>query len=186
MNKKGIIGLVAGAVAGVAAVTAGIFATKKVVKEIKADLKDVELVSPEGNNKITLSCGASDFAKGLAMIKVFATTEDKEDDCKFSFLAGKRAESIKYDWADNDHFELTVGEGKIKQCCDVDFEGEEIIIYYYWMKDGVKVSEEEIIDEITEEAIEVAIEEAEETEAVETEAVETAVEEAAAADEENA
>ena len=190
MKKKNVIGLVAGLAAGAAAVAAGYVATAKVVKEIKADLDDKEILSPEGNNKITLKCGVSDFAKGLAFVKVIAANENGEDECKFSFLAGKGAKNAHYEWADNDHFEITVGEGKLKQCCDVDFSGEQICLFYYWQKDAdkavdmielVEVIDEEIA-EVVEEAAEEAAEIAEEAEAT----VAEVAEEAAAAVEETA
>ena len=136
MKKQGIIGLVVGVTAGVAAAVAGGICTAKVVKEIKNDIKDNEIVSPEGNNVITLSCGVSNFAKGLALIKVHAKSGEKEDECKFSFLAGKSAASLNYEWKDNDHFELTVGEGKFQQCCDVAFDEENVTIMYYVQKNA--------------------------------------------------
>lgn len=184
MNKKNVIGLAIGLAAGAAAAAAGYLATAKIVKEIKADLNDLELLSPEGNNKITLKCGVSDFAKGLAFVKVIAANENGEDECKFSFLAGKSAKNASYEWVDNDHFEITVGEGKLKQCCDVDFSEDQICLSYYWQKDAaeeiIEISEE--IAEIVEEAVEEAAEEAEEI----AETVEETVEETAPVAEEAA
>ena len=186
MNKKNVIGLAIGLAAGAAAVAAGYVATAKIVKEIKADLDDKEILSPEGNNKITLKCGVSDFAKGLAFVKVIAANENGEDECKFSFLAGKGAKNAHYEWVDNDHFEITVGEGKLKQCCDVDFSGEQICLFYYWQKDAdkavdiielVDVIDEEVADaeaeiaEVVAEAVEEAAEVAEEAEETVAEAV---------------
>ena len=195
MKKKNVIGLVAGIAAGAAVAAAGYVATAKVVKEIKADLNDKEILSPEGNNKITLKCGISDFAKGLAFVKVIAANENGEDECKFSFLAGKSAKNASYEWVDNDHFEITVGEGKLKQCCDVDFSGEQICLFYYWQKDAAPVVDmielveevvedaEEVVEEAAEEAAEVA-EAAEETVAEAAEEAAEAVEETAEATEE--
>lgn len=164
MKKQGIIGLVVGVTAGVAAAVAGGLCTAKVVKEIKSDLKDNELVSPDGNNVVTLSCGVSSFAKGLALIKVNAKSGEKEDECRFSFLAGKSASGLNYEWKDNDHFELTVGEGKLQQCCDVSFENDEIVIMYFMQKNTPEATVE------TEKVCE-------ETEAVETENAEENIEE---------
>ena len=151
MKKQGVIGLVVGIAAGVAAAVAGGLATAKVVKEIKNDIKDSELISPDGNNKITLSCGASDFAKGLTYIKINAKSEALEDECKLSVLAGKKgAQSINCEWTDNEHFELTIGNGKLRQCCDVSFEDEQIVIYYYWVKITVDDNGETVEKVVTE------------------------------------
>jgi len=161
MKKNGVIGLIAGVTAGVAAAVAGSLATVKVVKEIKEDLNESCFVSPEGNNFVSLKYGASNFAKGLVYIKVKAYTEaEKEADaCNFSFLAGKNAKSIRVEWKDNEHFELSAGKGKLQQCCDVSFEGDNISIMYFWQKD----TPEEAI-EVVEVEGEAAAEEATDTE----------------------
>ena len=146
MKKNGVFGLIAGITAGVAAAVAGSFATVKIVKEIKSDLNESCFVSPDGDNFVTLKCGASNFAKGLAYIKVRAYSESEvvNDECTFSFLAGKNANGITFEWKDNNHFELSVGEGKLKQCCDISFNEGNITIMYFLQKDEEKVPAETI------------------------------------------
>jgi hypothetical protein len=154
MKKNGVVGLVAGITAGIAAAVAGSLATVKIVKEIKNDLNESCFVSPEGNHFVSLKYGASDFAKGLVFIKVNAYTEAEEDgdNCTFSFLAGKNASSISVEWKDNANFEISVGKGKLKQCCDVCFDEEEkITIYYFWEKEDPK-TEIEVVEVETEAA----------------------------------
>ena len=126
MKKTGIVGFIAGLAIGVA----GSIATAKVVKEIKEDFKDTNFISPDGNNIVTLTCGASRTARGLAYVKVRAHTESSEDECKLAMLSGKKSKTIASEWSDNNHFSLTLGEGKLKQYCDVDFSGEEVRISY--------------------------------------------------------
>lgn len=172
MKKTGIVGLVAGIAAGAAAAVAGGMAVARVVKEMKADPQETRIVSPDGNNYVTLSLGVSAFGKGLTLVKVMAQTEGGEDTCKFSFIAGRGAKYIHYQWVDNENFELTVGKGVLQQCCDVSFEGEEINIVYYWhkiVKAEVNHSADEEVAEETVEAVEAAGE-AEEIAAEATEA----------------
>lgn len=134
MKKQGVFGLVAGITLGVAAAVAGGIAAAKIVKEIKSDLEQTDFVSPNGDNIVTLNCGASDFANGLTLVKIEAYTENSNASCNFSLLAGKNAGAFSCEWKDNEHFELLVGSKKRKQCCDVDFSGEKIVIGYYMNK----------------------------------------------------
>ena len=167
MRKSGIVGLIAGIAAGTAAAVAGGMAVARVIKEMKSDPQETKILSPDGNNSVTLSCGVSDFGKGLTLVKVLAQTESGEDECKFSFVTGRGAKNISYRWVDNDSFELTVGKGVLQQCCDVTFDGEEINIVYYWHKivtvekttDGEETVEEPA--EIAEEAVQEIVEPAE-------------------------
>ena len=130
MRKNSAFGFVAGLVAGIAAT----LATNKVVREIKGDLGDHTFTSPEGNHFVTLSYGSSKTAKGLTFIRVKATTESGEDNCKLIVFAKKKAHLFVGEWMDNDHFKLLIGRGKRKQCCDVDFSGEELTARYYLQK----------------------------------------------------
>ena len=166
MKKTGIVGVVAGIAAGAAAAVAGGMAVARVVKEMKADPQETRIVSPDGNNYVTLSLGVSAFGKGLTLVKVMAQTEGGEDTCKFSFIAGRGAKYIHYQWVDNENFELTVGKGVLQQCCDVTFGGEEIHLLYYWHKLVAESNEEtaeevaeEVVEEVTEEVVEEVVEE---------------------------
>jgi hypothetical protein len=57
-----------------------------------------------------------------------------EDNCKLVLFARKKIELLNTEWLDNDHFKLLVGNGKRKQCCEVNFEKEEIVANYYLQK----------------------------------------------------
>ncbi|MGM9644538.1 MAG: hypothetical protein ACI3X1_05565 [Eubacteriales bacterium] len=132
-NKKGIAGMVIGITTGALAAASACLATIKIVQEIKKDNQETTMVSPNDKNFVTVRCGSSHFANGLTLIHVKA--ENENDNCELSFLAGKSANSISFNWEDDDHFSLYIGDGKTKKCCDVSFEGEEINMEYYLKKD---------------------------------------------------
>lgn len=177
MKKQNIIGLIAGVAAGAAAAIAGGLVTAKVVKEIKSDLNDFSFVSDDGKNVVTLTYGSSDFAKGLTYVKVKAAVEDSDLNCKMIVFAIKKDEIFCGEWKDNENFKLWVGNGKRRQCCDVDFGGDEINMYYYIEK---VTAEEEILEcEVADDEEIEAIDAAEEV-------VEEAVEATAEATEESA
>jgi hypothetical protein len=134
MKIRKVLGFMAGLAAGAAVAVVGKKAVTKISEEIKADVNEQNFVSPEGNHFVAVSFGVSETAKGLAVVKVKATAADKDDDCKLTALARQGAEFINGEWLDNDHFALTIGAGKRKQCCDVDFDGDEIVAQYYLMK----------------------------------------------------
>lgn len=172
MRKNRVVGLVAGIAAGTAAAVAGGLAVARVVKEMKADPQEQRILSPDGNNSVTLRLGVSSFGKGLTLVKVLAQTEDGEDACKFSFVAGNGAKNIQYQWVDNENFELTVGKGLLQQCCDVEFADDQINIMYYWHK-IVKVDVNHPADADDEPAEELVEKAADAIEAVTEEAVVT-------------
>ena len=134
MKKKTVIGICVGAAIGTAAAVAAAIAVNKIVKEIKADLNECSLTSPDGNNMVTLTYGSSKFAKGLTFIKVRASVESGNDDCKLVLFAKDSPELFSGEWNDNNNFRLLVGGGKRKQCCDVKFEDGKIMANYYWRK----------------------------------------------------
>lgn len=138
MKKHLIFGLVAGAAAGTAAVLAVKAAVDKISKEIKNGIVEEEFDSPFGDNWVKVSIGSSETAKGITFIKIKAETDRNEDDCKLVFFAKKDA-AISYEWEDNDHFKLLVGEGKHKQCCDVIFGDKEITAQCYPIKIEIDV-----------------------------------------------
>ena len=80
-----------------------------------------------------LSFGSSESAKGLVYIKIQAETDSNEDVCKLIMLTEKDA-ALSYEWEDNEHFKLYVGNGKLKQCCDVVFDIDKITAKYYPVK----------------------------------------------------
>ena len=129
MKKSVLFGLTA----GIAAVSAAVF-VGKISKEIKNDLVEEEFDSPFGNNWIKISFGSSKTAKGLAWVKIHAETEYNEDVCNLVIFA-KNCESLPFEWLDNDHFRLFVGNGKRRQCCDVVFDMKKITMIYYITKE---------------------------------------------------
>ena len=74
MNKNEKTGLIIGSIAAAVASVAGCLATIKAVKEIKEDLHEVALVSPSGNNMVSVNRGTS--AIGLTYIKLVAENEE--------------------------------------------------------------------------------------------------------------
>ncbi len=132
-TNRGITGMILGITAGAVAAAASCVAAFKVIKEIKNDNQETTMVSPNEKNFVTVTCGSSHFAKGLTLINVKA--ENENDECELSFLAGKSADKISFSWIDDDHFTLNLGDGKAKKCCDISFDGEEIVIKYYVKKD---------------------------------------------------
>lgn len=134
MKKQTVIGLVVGITLGTAATVAGVLAVRKIVKEIKNDLQEESFISPEGNNVVTVTYGSSNFARGLTFVKVTGISEEGKDDCKLIAFTRKNYEMFSGEWADNDHFNLVIGKGKVKQHFDVTFEGDKINAVYYLHK----------------------------------------------------
>ena len=129
MKKSVLFGLAA----GFAAASAVAVLAEKISKEIKNDFIEEEFDSLFGNNWIKISMGSSKTAKGLACIKVQAETDSNEDVCKIVMLAKKDA-AISYEWEDNEHFKLYVGNRERRQCCDVVFDIDKITAKYYMVK----------------------------------------------------
>ncbi|MBQ4273597.1 MAG: hypothetical protein IJB94_01325 [Clostridia bacterium] len=133
MDKKLVIGVLAGVAAG-AAVTAATIAVVKVVKVISKEMKDDEngcsFTSPDGKNTVSLCYGASQSAHGLTRIKIAASTEGSEDTCKLTAFAKKGPYMFETEWTDNEHFKLLIGASSRKQCCDVSFTDGKITAVY--------------------------------------------------------
>ncbi|MBR6740640.1 MAG: hypothetical protein IKM04_06210 [Clostridia bacterium] len=136
MKKSAIFGMIAGFAVGTASAIAGRKAYDKVSKEIKDDFSDQVFTSPEGNNAVTLSLGSSESARGLTCIKVKATSESIDDECKLIIFTFKKGDIISGEWSDNGNFRLLIGNGKRKQCCDVSFEEDRINALYYLLKNA--------------------------------------------------
>ncbi|MBE6953016.1 MAG: hypothetical protein E7452_05635 [Ruminococcaceae bacterium] len=147
MKTCGFLKFVAGYTAGVMATVAGSSALKKIVKEIKNDLHNERtFVSPDGDHRVELLYGSSETAKGLTYIKITVSTENGHG-CKLVVLSRKCGDFVNAvcEWFDNDHFRLLVGNGKHRQCWDVNFDGEDVAAYYHIQKvdsgsDSVQVS----------------------------------------------
>ena len=52
-------------------------------------------------------------------------------------FAKRKSKLFSAEWADNEHFNLVIGNGKVKQHCDVSFEGRKINALYYLHKINV-------------------------------------------------
>lgn len=133
MKKCTAAGIAAGIILGTAAAVAVKKLVDKISDEIKNDLIQREFLSPFGGNQVDFSYGSSETAKDLAIIKLRAETDMNEDVCKFLMLS-KKDDAVSYEWSDNDHFRLLVGNGKHRQCCDVTFETEKITMVYCIVK----------------------------------------------------
>ena len=134
MKKSTILGAAIGFALGTAAAITGKMAVDKVVGEIREQMRDQVFTSPDGDHKVTVKCGTSKSAKGLSYMRVIATSETVDDECKLSMIARKRPLIIVARWDDNDHCKLSVGNGKRNQCCDVSFEENHITARYYLSK----------------------------------------------------
>ena len=126
MKKRVLFGLALGIVAASAVAVA----VSKISSEMKNEIDEEEFDSPFGNNWVKVSFGSSKTAKGLACIKIQAETDSNEDVCKLVMLAEKDA-ALSYEWEDNEHFKLNVGNGNLIQCCYVSFDFDKITEKYY-------------------------------------------------------
>ncbi len=132
MKKKILFGAIVGLTVGAA--VAGTFAVKKVAKEMKEDVEEQTFLSPDGDHAVTLTCGTSVTAKGLTRVQIEASADAKEDTCKLLTFAMKRDGMFEGEWTDNDHFQLLIGCGKRRQCCEITFVEGHIAIRYYLNK----------------------------------------------------
>lgn len=132
MKKNVTLGLVLSFAAGAATAIASTVAIHKAIKEIKNDTKEQDFPSPDGNNLVTLAYGSSKTAMGLGCIQVKVTAD--ADTCRLILLTKRIPETFDAQWSDNEHFQLLVGKGKRKQCCDVSFEEGHIRANYYLNK----------------------------------------------------
>lgn len=111
------------------ALSCATIASVKIVKEIRSDVTELEFFSSDDKNSVKVEYGSSSFAKDLTMFKLTAKSADGDDECKFIFLSGSPV--VCYEWVDDEHFTLVAGKGNLKQICDVNFEGEQIVLAYY-------------------------------------------------------
>ena len=144
MKKQTVVEIIIGAAVGTAAAVAGAIVVSKIVKEIKEDLNDCTFTSPDGENAVTLTYGSSKFAKGLTFVRVKAHTYQSDEACKLVLFTKNNSESFGGEWTDSEHFRLLVGNGKIKQCCDVSFEDKKINANYCLRKAELEDDEAEL------------------------------------------
>ena len=147
MKKQTVIGIIIGAAVGTAATVAGILLVRKIVKEIRSDLDKCTFTSPDGDNEVTLTYGSSKFAKGLTFIRVKANTVSGKNACKLVLFTKNGTEPFDGEWDDNGNFRLLVGNGSLKQCCDVNFEGTKINANYCLRKVALEDSAEKLLVE---------------------------------------
>lgn len=134
MDKKVAIGLAAGAAGlGIATGAAITLAIKKncdkIFGEMQNDVSEQIFTSPDGNNSVRVLFGSSQTAKKMALVSITAKTQDK--DCIMLALARKGDNLITGEWIDNDNFNLWIGSTSKKQCCDISFAGDDIVMNYY-------------------------------------------------------
>ena len=141
MKKNVAIGMIAGA-AGIAVGATATILIGKLVDKVKAEIAettcDYTFASSNGDNTVTLSYGYSKTAKGLTYIKVTAASEPKNDSCTLVAISRKVDDLFEGEWTDDDHFKLSIGKGRVRQCCDISFEGEEIVAIYYNATKGLR------------------------------------------------
>lgn len=130
MKKHVVLGALLGLAAGAAVTAAGALAAYRVSGEIKSEMGEQRFPSPNGDNAVTVSCGASKTARGLTYLRVLASSETCEDTCALSLLTRKMPEELDAQWIDNEHFRLLVGPGARKQCCEITFEEKHISAVY--------------------------------------------------------
>ena len=111
------------------ALSCATIASVKIVKEIRSDVTELEFFSSDDKNSVKVEYGSSSFAKDLTMFKLTAKSEDGDGECKFLFLSGSPV--VCYEWVDDEHFVVIAGKGKIKNVCEISFEGEKIALVYY-------------------------------------------------------
>lgn len=136
MSVRGILKFAAGYTAGVMATVTGCSIADKVAKEIKNNMNHARtFVSPDGDHRVELFYGSSETAKGLTCIKIIVSSEQGHG-CKLVVFARKRGDFVnaECEWSDNDRFCLLVGNGKRKQCWNVNFDGENVTAIYYLRK----------------------------------------------------
>ena len=129
MKKKILFGVAF----GIAAASAVVVTVNKISKELKNESDEEVFYSPMEDNRVKVSYGSSETAKGLTCIKIKVGDDLDDDSCKLVVLAKKDA-ALSYEWLDNEHFRLLIGNGKYKQCCDVTFDGGNINAQYYISK----------------------------------------------------
>ena len=135
MDKRIAIGIAAGvaSLAGLAVGAAVALAVKKnfdrVFSEMQNDVSEQVFTSPDGDNTVKVLYGGSKTAKGMALVSV--TAKSQKDTCTMLALARKSDKLFAGEWADNDHFQLLIGSGSQKQCCEVSFDGDQIVENYY-------------------------------------------------------
>lgn len=135
MDKKVAIGIAAG-VASLTGITLGAtvaLAVKRrfgrIFGEMQDDACEQVFTSPDGNNTVKVSFGASKTVKNMALVGVTSVSEN--DTNTLLTLVRKGDNLLEGKWSDNNNFQLLIGSCSNKQCCDVNFGGEKIQTSYY-------------------------------------------------------
>ena len=138
MDKRIAIGIAAGAasLAGIAMGAAFVLAVKKnfgkVFGEMQDDVSEQVFTSPDGDNTVKVVFGASETAKGMALVSVTATSEVCTN--VLLSLARKGDNLIGCEWTDNNNLKLWIGSTNQKQCCDISFGAKKIVMNYSLQK----------------------------------------------------
>lgn len=130
INKKsGIAGLIASIAGGIAAIGAVTVATMKVTDDIKKDSKLTNLISPDGNHKVSVIYGSSKTARGLFSANVIATSGEMQ--CSLRIISIKKLSAPSAIWENNDCVVISFADtnGKV-QSVVVNFQEERIEMYH--------------------------------------------------------
>lgn len=128
-KKSGIGGLIAGIIGGVAAIGAATVATMKVTDDIKKDSKLTNLISPDGNHKVSVIYGSSKTAHGLFSANVIATSGEMQ--CSLRVISLKKLSAPAAIWEDDNTAVVSFADanGKV-QSVVVNFEEDRIEMYH--------------------------------------------------------
>lgn len=128
-KKSGIGGLIAGIVGGIAAIGAATVATMKVTDDIKKDSKLTNLISPDGNHKVSVIYGSSKTARGLFSANVIATSGEMQ--CSLRIISIKKLSAPAAIWESDSCAIVSFSDanGKV-QSVVVNFEQDKIEMYH--------------------------------------------------------
>ena len=135
MNKNVVHGWAAGVAVTTAVAVAGKLAVNKIVKEVKHHLSANSYTSPDGDHLVTVSYGTLKSSMGPTFVRIKATSESIADNCDLVLFTQDDGDLVGGEWIANDQFQLLIGNGERKQCCDVSFNDNKISACYYWKKD---------------------------------------------------
>lgn len=128
-KKSGISGLIVGIAGGIAAIGAATFATMKVTDDIKKDSKLTNLISPDGNHKVSVIYGSSKTARGLFSANVIATSGEMQ--CSLRIISIKKLSAPAAIWESDNTAVVSFSDANGKtQSVVVNFEEDKIEMYH--------------------------------------------------------
>ena len=128
-KKSGIAGLIVGIASGIAAIGAATVATMKVTDDIKKDSKLTNLISPDGNHKVSVIYGSSKTARGLFSANVIATSGEMQ--CSLRVISIKNLSAPAAIWENDNTAVVSFSDANGKtQSVVVNFEEDKIEMYH--------------------------------------------------------